>query len=249
MLDRIQPEWVINCAALANLEACEAKPDLAKKVNRELPENLAKYVARGGARLVHISTDAIFDGRRGEYTEEDQPNPLSHYARTKYDGEIGVLKANPEAIVARVNLFGWSLSGKRSLAEWFFNNLSAGNNISGFTDVFFCPLLATYLADILLKMLAREMQGLYHVVSSDCISKYDFGLLIAEKFNFDQALIEPVSVKESDLRAERSLNLTLKADKISQELRRSLPTISQGIDQFQEQFTQGYPQLIRSMAE
>jgi dTDP-4-dehydrorhamnose reductase len=153
---------VINCAALANLEACEAEPVLAGKLNSELPEKLAKYVARGGARLVHISTDAVFDGRLGGYREIDTPNPLSLYARTKLNGEQAVLAANSEAIVARVNLFGWSLSGKRSLAEWFFNNLSSGNSMLGFTDVFFCPLLANDLAKMLLMMLEspHRSQGL-----------------------------------------------------------------------------------------
>ena len=145
-LDRVltyaNPDWVIHCAALANLEACEANPALAKELNTDLPEKLATIVARGGARLLHVSTDAVFDGQRGNYSEDDQPEPLSVYARTKYDGEQVVAGVNPEAIVARVNLFGWSLSGKRSLAEFFYYNLAAGNQVMGFTDVYFCPLLA-----------------------------------------------------------------------------------------------------------
>ena len=249
MLDQVQPEWVINCAALANLEACEAKPDLAQKLNSELPEKLARYVARGGARLVHVSTDAVFDGTRGDYAEQDQANPLSLYARTKYEGELAVLEANPEAIVARVNLFGWSVSGKRSLAEWFFNNLSAGNSVMGFTDVYFCPLLATDLAQIFLKMLGREMRGLYHVVANECISKYDFGVLLARQFNLDQTLIEPASVAKANLGAVRSLNLSMKADKITQELGEAPPSMSQGIERFYAQYIEGYPDFIRGMVE
>ena len=80
VLEMSRPDWVINCAALANLEACEAQPELAEKLNIELPEKLAQDVAKGGARLVHISTDAVFDGRKGDYSETDQPNPLSKYA-------------------------------------------------------------------------------------------------------------------------------------------------------------------------
>ena len=116
LLEQSRPDWVVNCAALANLESCEAQPDLAEKLNIELPEKLANYVAKGGARLVHVSTDAVFDGKRGNYSEADQPNPLSKYAQTKFEGEQVVLSANPEAIVARVNLFGWSLSGRRSFS-------------------------------------------------------------------------------------------------------------------------------------
>jgi dTDP-4-dehydrorhamnose reductase len=76
ILDQIQPDWVIHCAALADLEACEADPARAYKTNSEFPGKLAALVARGGARLLHVSTDAVFDGRRGNYTEDDLPNPI-----------------------------------------------------------------------------------------------------------------------------------------------------------------------------
>ena len=242
-----QPDWVINCAALANLEACEADPVLAEKLNSELPEKLAKYVARGGARLVHISTDAVFDGRLGGYREMDSPNPISLYARTKLNGEQAVLAANSEAIVARVNLFGWSLSGKRSLAEWFFNNLSSGNSMPGFTDVFFCPLLANDLAKILLMMLEKGLQGLYHVVSSECTSKYDFGVRLARQFDVDEALIKPTSLARAGLVASRSPNLSLNSSKLTQELGESPPDLNEGLERFHAQYMSGYPDFIRQM--
>jgi dTDP-4-dehydrorhamnose reductase len=178
LVDHSKPDWVINCAALAVVDACEADPKLAYKMNAELPEKLAAYVTRGGARLLHLSTDAVFDGSRGNYTEEDEPNPLSVYARSKLAGEQAVAAVNPQALIARVNLIGWSLSGERSLAEWFFYNLQAGRHVMGFTDVFFCPLLVNDLAHILLKMLSLRLYGLYHAVSSHCLSKYQFGSLL-----------------------------------------------------------------------
>ena len=247
LLEESRPDWVVNCAALANLEACEAQPDLAEKLNIELPEKLANYVAKGGARLVHISTDAVFDGKRGNYSEADQPNPLSKYAQTKLEGEQAVLAANPEAIVARVNMFGWSLSGKRSLAEWFLNNLSANQEISGFTDVYFCPLLATDLGKLMMDMLAKDLQGLYHVVSWDCSSKYNFGEKLARLFGYDPALIRPISFADSELIAERSLNLTLKADKLSKDLGTTPPDLDSCLERYHQQFLDGYPQAIQAM--
>jgi dTDP-4-dehydrorhamnose reductase len=249
LVDECQPEWVINCAALANLDACEANPALAEKLNSELPKKLANYVAKGGARLVHISTDAVFDGKRGNYSEGDRPNPLSLYARTKLKGERAVLAANPQAIVARVNLFGWSLSGKRSLAEWFVNNLSAGNSIMGFTDVYFCPLLVNDLAKVLLRMLERELEGLYHVVSSECSSKYDFGVRLARIFSLDETLIEPALVSQSGLSVARSPNLTLKADKLRKELGEPTPDLNTGLNGFYTQFRNGYAEFVRGMKE
>lgn len=248
LLDETQPDWVIHCAALANLEDCEAHPVLAEQLNTHLPAKLAAHVARGGARLVHISTDSVFDGRRGNYSEDDHPNPLSVYARTKLDGESTVMQANPDAVVARVNLFGWSISGKRSLGEFFVRNLQAGNPVNGFADVFFCPLLANDLAHLLVKMLKLNLSGLYHVVSPECLSKYEFGLRVAGKFGLDASLITPTSVERGGLLAARSPNLTLRTDKLAHALDEPLPTVSEGLERFYLQYLDGYPERIRRMA-
>jgi dTDP-4-dehydrorhamnose reductase len=247
LLDQARPDWVINCAALAGVDACEVEPDRAEQLNVELPRKLAENVARGGARLVHISTDAVFDGTRGEYTEEDLPNPLSVYARTKLAGERAVAESDPQAVIARVNLFGWSLSGTRSLAEWFFNNLAAGVQMKGFTDVYFCPLLANHLAQVLLEMLAAGLSGLYHVVASDCTSKYDFGIELGRRFGFPDELISPASIEEGGLRAARSPNLTLRNDRLVRALGRPIPSLSTGLDRFYQLYQQGYPQRLREM--
>ncbi len=248
LLESTQPDWVIHCAALANLDACEANPLLAEQLNIDLPRTLANHVARSGARLIHVSTDSVFDGLRGDYSEEDTPTPVGVYSRTKLNSEQAVLEADPTAIIARVNLFGWSLDGKRSLAEFFFNNLSQGKPVMGFTDVFFCPLLANHLADIFVKMLEKNLCGLYHVVSSESLSKYDFSMRLARRFDLDGSLIDPTSVKQSGLKAIRSPNLSLCSDKLAQALGKPLPNLSTGLEGLYTLYQQGYPQLLQSMA-
>jgi dTDP-4-dehydrorhamnose reductase len=247
LLDQTQPDWVIHCAALANVDACETDPQQAQQLNTEVPRILARHVARGGAHLLHVSTDAIFDGQRGEYTETDQPNPLGIYARTKLDAERAVLDENPQAIVARVNLFGWSLSGRRSLAEFFFNKLRANEPCMGFTDVFFCPMLVNHLGLLFLDMLQAGLSGLYHAVGSQCVSKYEFGLRVARTFGLDETLIAPRSVAEGGLKAARSPNLTLRTDKLIHDLGKSIPNLSTGMEQFYTLYQQGYPQLLRQL--
>jgi len=247
IIEETQPNWVIHCAALANVDACEAEPKRAYQLNSEVPYKLAKYVARGGARLIHVSTDAVFDGRRGQYREEDTPNPLSIYAKSKLEGELSVNEANPDAIIARVNLFGWSINGRRSLAEFFYNNLSSGNKVMGFTDVFFCPILVNDLAGIFVRILDLELHGLYHVVSGDCMSKYEFGLQLAKKFGLNHNLIKPTSVNEAGLAATRSPKLTLCTEKIKKAIGVPLPSISQGLDHFYYLFQENYPQKLRKL--
>ena len=246
-LQSTRPDWVINCAALANLEECEKHPGQARILNTDLPRDLANACARQGIKFIHLSTDAVFDGT-GEavYTEEDEPNPQSIYAQTKLDGERAVQEANPQAIIARVNFFGWSLGGRRSLAEFFVNNLSEGNNVNGFTDVIFCPMWVTDLSRTLIDMLEKNLSGLYHVVGSQAISKYQFGLEVARRFGLRESLISPRSVERSGLTAKRSHNLWLSIHKLSTDLGRGIPSFSTGLDGFYTQFQQGYPQKIRS---
>jgi len=249
VLRQTRPEWIIHCAALALVDQCEADPERARKLNSELPVRLAEMalspVARGGARFLHISTDAVFDGVKGEYSEEDDPNPLSVYARTKLDGEKGVLQVNPDALVTRVNMVGWSLSGKRSLAEFFYNHLSASKQVNGFTDVFFCPLLANQLAKILIETLSLGLSGLFHIVSSECISKYEFGIRLAKRFHLDENLITPIHVSESSLLASRGTKLNLRTEKISSAVGRRMPGINECIDGLYELHRQGFPQMLR----
>lgn len=245
LLDTFSPDVVIHCAAMANLEACELNPDLANNINAIVPGEIAIACNDRKIKLVHISTDAVFDGNRGNYSEEDVPNPLSIYAKTKRAGEVNVFEQNPNAIIARVNFYGWSQSGHRSLAEFFYNNLKEQNPINGFVDVHFCPLYVTQLIDILVEMIEKNLYGIYHVVSDDQKSKYQFGCAIAEQFEFDKNLINPISVSESNLLAQRSLNLTLSTSKLSADLGHALPSISDGIKLFNNDFKNGYSETIK----
>jgi dTDP-4-dehydrorhamnose reductase len=247
ILDSAQPDWLVNCAALADLEACEENPDLAKRLNTDLPRRLARACKTRNIPFVHISTDAVFDGEKGDaYTEDDQPNPLGAYAKTKLDSEWAVLTENPNAIVARVNFYGWSLGGRRSLAEFFHNNLTNSKSMSGFTDVVFCPMLVNDTARLLVKMLQKGLRGVYHVVGPQAMSKYQFGVEIARRFSLPEGEITPKSVTFSGLVARRSNNLWLSTYKLSTDLGEDIPAFATGLSEFYTQHQQGYPQKIRS---
>ncbi|TLN22404.1 SDR family oxidoreductase, partial [bacterium] len=258
LLEDERPEILLHCAAVANLETAEKNPALAQRVNADLPGELAEASHRLGVRMVHLSTDAVFDGLKGPYTENDPPNPLSAYARSKRAGELAVAAANSRAIIARVNFYGWSLTGRRSLAEFFFNNLSAGKTANGWTDVFFCPLEVNTLGDLLLQMAQEGLEGLYHVVSPESLSKYDFGRGVARAFGFDEALVKPTRVSESGLSAARSPDLRLSTAKLARDLGpalpgqaltgQALPGQAAGLARFQRQFVEGYPERLRALA-
>ena len=238
---------VIHCAAVAEVDWCEQNPDLAWRVNAELPGQVATVCARSGVGLVHISTDAVFDGiSPGPYTEADEPHPIGVYALTKHAGESAALEAHPHAIVARVNFYGWSVSGTRSLAEFFVNSLKAGIAVRGFTDVIFCPMLVNDLATTLLRMLEAGLKGVFHSVGPEPMSKYEFGVEIARKFGFDERLVSADSVEDAGFAAPRAHNLHLSVHKLSTALGGAIPRFSTGLETFYTQYEQGYPQQLRS---
>ena len=137
-LDRIFSEYsfshVINCVGLTDIQMCEQFPEQADWLNRALPSLLARQSLRHGFRLIHISTDAVFDGSKPNRTEVDSPKPTNVYAVTKHEGELEIIGTNPSALITRVNFVGRSPIQK-SLFDFFQQNLSARNPIQGYSNV------------------------------------------------------------------------------------------------------------------
>jgi len=243
------PDLVIHCAALADIDQAEQHPALAERLNAQAPEALAFAARKTGAQLIHISTDAVFDGTRGDYRETDQPNPINVYARTKLEGERAVLAAYPQALAARVNFYGWSPTGKRSLAEFFYTHLRAEQTVKGFTDVFFSPLYVGHLAQLLLKMAEGRLEGLYHVFCPQATSKYAFGVSLARLFSLDETLINPTALQETPGGAPRSLNLSMNTDKLQAALDEPLPGELEGLQAFYADWQAGLPdRLVAAIA-
>ncbi|MCC6148375.1 MAG: SDR family oxidoreductase [Anaerolineaceae bacterium] len=247
LIKQTHPDVVLHCAALANVDTCELEPERAFRVNAELPGELAAACKRENIKLLHISTDAVFDGQKGAYSETDAPQPINTYARTKLAGERAVQDTNPDAIIARVNFYGWSLTGRRSLAEIFYTNLSSNQTMRGFTDVFFCQFYVDQLTEILLQMVKKKLKGLYHTTSPESLSKHHFGKMIAEQFGLNAGLLIPSSWQEAGLKAVRSPNLTLDSRKLSRDLEMTLPGQKEGVRLFYSAFCAGLPKRICEM--
>ncbi len=251
LLREAQPDVIVHCAAMANIDACEKDPETAIRINGAFPGEFAAQAAQAGIQFVHISTDAVFDGidcGADGYKETDATAPNNVYAQTKLAGERAVLEQNPHALTARVNFYGWSTSQSRSLAEIFYYNLSAGRPMKGFTDVFFSTLYVENLVELLDRLIEKNASGLYHVFSAESQSKYAFGVSIAERFGLDAGLITPVSWKEGGLAARRSPNLIMNTDKLRSFLGTALPTQVECLDRFYRSFQAGLPERIHGFA-
>ncbi|MGD9794907.1 MAG: NAD(P)-dependent oxidoreductase, partial [Acidimicrobiia bacterium] len=195
LLDAIGPDVVVICAALANVDACEREPGLAHRVNDELVGWLADACRRRGSRLVHVSTDAVFDGQAGPYDEDSAVRPLNEYGRSKVGGEERATAAG--ALVLRTNLVGWSAVGDRSLLEFFVDRLRRLDRTPAFDDVRFRPVTPRQFFEVLVELLEREVTGIVHLTGAELISKFEFAHLVAREVGLPADLIDRRSVADA----------------------------------------------------
>ena len=185
LLNDIKPDIIIHCAALSRPDECEVDRQLAQRSNVLATKNIMETIKDMPIKLIYTSTDAIFDGKKGNYQENDKPNPPHFYGRTKYQAELEVLR-NKQAIIARINIFGWNVQDKHSLAEWVIHELSSKRPIMGFTDAFFSSIYTFKLAELFDVALNKNIAGIYHFCSRDSMSKYQFAQRLAELFGLDK---------------------------------------------------------------
>ncbi|MGO9166025.1 MAG: SDR family oxidoreductase [Candidatus Sulfotelmatobacter sp.] len=242
----LRPEVIVHCAAATNVDWCEDNPRQAEAINVQASATLAEIACTLNARLMYISTDAVFDGGKGGYVETDEPAPLNVYARSKLAGEREALRRRPPAIVARVNIYGWNAQDKHSLAEWVLRELEQGRQVPGFTDVFFTPILVNHLVPVLFDMLQHELSGLYHIAGSERTSKFEFARRVAAAFGFDPARVTACRVKDMNLKAARPLDVSLNTGKIEKALGRAMPGVDSGLREFRELRERQYPRQLKS---
>lgn len=223
----VRPELVLHAAALTNVDLCESDPELADAVNRGTAATLAALAARDGARIVLVSTDAVFDGNRGNYAEEDETAPVNAYARSKLAAEQELQPAQDHLIV-RTNFFGRSERG-HGLAEWLLRELGDGRPIVGFADVVFSPLDCDTLAGLLVELALGHTRGILHLGSSDATTKLEFAHGIARAYGFDPGLVTPGLLADVSLHAPRPHDTSLATRRAVEVLGRQLPSVDDGI--------------------
>jgi len=235
-LETTKSDIVIHCAALVNVDACEDDVDLATRLHVKTTELIASYLGFNNGRLIYISTDSIFDGKKqSPYNESDLVSPLNVYAKTKLIGEQPVLSME-KGLVLRTNIIGWTHKGGTSFAEWMLKNLVDNIPLNLFYDVYFSPLHIDKLSSIIERIINNPISGLYHCASSDSISKYDFGMQMAKVFGLPDSNINRVSVEEVDFKAKRPKNMALNIEKISSALKYDFPSVIDAIALMKKQY-------------
>ncbi len=219
-VERIKPDCIIHTASIGRVDYIEKNKDEAKKVNMGGMENIIKACKKSGAKLIYLSSNAIFDGNDPPYREEDEPNPLSYYGQLKVNNEI-VLKQSGirYSIVRPILMYGWNLDVERkNPVTWLVDLLKENKPVNIVSDIFCNPLYAKDCADVIWKIIELDKKGIFHVAGEDEISRYDFACLTAEVFGLNKDLITPVKNSFFKGIAPRPVNTTYCIDKIKKEL-------------------------------
>ena len=227
IISSISPDVIINLAALTNVDFCESNPEIAKEVNTNGVQNLVDVFS---GKIIHLSTDYVFDGLKGPYKEEDQINPISVYGKTKYDAEKIVLDKNNNLVLRANVLYNMFGNNNASFLNWVVNNLKNKNSIQVVNDQFNNPTWTESIAEILVNCLNKDMSGLYHWGDQDYLSRYDFAIKIAESYNLKSDLIKQISTSQLKQMAPRPLNGGLDQSKLKKYLNITPPSINDCLD-------------------
>lgn len=233
-LERNVPDVIVHAAAVTNVDLCERDARMTRKLHVEATELLASYCIRRNAKLVYVSTDSVFDGRKsGPYVETDVTGPLNLYGSTKLEGEARALES-PRGLVLRTNIFGWRPVRHDSFGEWVLRALRAGSSLTMFTDVVFTPVATTLLARVVGECLDKDVTGLFHAGGSEVVSKCEFAYRVAAAYGLNATGIVPILVTDKPLTAERPRNMALDSSRLAARLGRSMPSLSESINAWQK---------------
>lgn len=223
------PTVIVHCAGLANVDGCEQNPDYARLIHVDVSARVAKSAREIGARLLHISTDHLWDGATALVREDEPVAPVNVYGRTKAEAETSVLEAAPDALVLRTNFFCQGLPWRPSFSDWAQQKLRAGEDFAVFNDSFFTPIEAGLLSEALIDLAASDTRGVLHVCGSERLSKYDFVQRLAKRLSVSARLMRPGSISDARLAAPRPKDMSLSTARVSAILGRAMPDIDRSL--------------------
>ncbi|MHB9029224.1 MAG: dTDP-4-dehydrorhamnose reductase [Candidatus Latescibacterota bacterium] len=201
------PDVLVHLAAMTDVDGCERNPGTAFRVNRDGVAHLAEACAACGSAMVYISTDYVFDGRSGPYTETDQPNPVSEYGRSKHGGELAAAEWAEKLSIIRISVpFGPKAPGVgHNFISFLDEKLAAGEEVRVVTDQFTTPSWLDELAEFIWAVIRREERGIIHYGASDRPSRYDMAIGLCRVRGYDERLVIPITTAELELLAPRPL--------------------------------------------
>lgn len=210
-IKKIAPDWILNAAAITDVDGCERNPELNNRINRDV----VGWMADTGIPLVQVSTDYVFDGISGPYSEDDPVNPLSQYGRAKLESEALTLNGSPHSIVVRtLLLWGLGKGAKKSFTDFVQESLSTDKSVRIVTDQWGNPTLAYDLALAIWALIENKRSGIYHAAGEDWMSRYDWAVAVADFYGLDASFLQTAVTADLKQDAARPLKSGLRCEKL-----------------------------------
>ena len=204
-IEDIKPQFIINAIAMTNVDACEVNQEECKKVNTGFVFELTQICKTNDCHLIHISTDFIFDGVKGNYSEQEIPNPVNYYGWSKLWAEDAIVNSGVSHTILRTILvYGKVANMKRNnIVLWLVDSLKQGKSISLVNDQWRMPTYVGSLADACILSMEQKVKGIFNISGKEIMSIYDMGIKIAEFYGFDSSLISSIPTSQLSQKAKR----------------------------------------------
>lgn len=226
------PQIIIHAASLGNVDYCENNPDEAVKVNVEGTQNIIKAAKKVSAKIIFLSSNAVYDGTSPPYHEQSSKNAVDVYGKTKMEGEKLVVESGLDYVILRlITMYGWPPKGARNNpVTWIIENLKKGQKLNIVNDVYNNHLYADQAAKVLWKVIEKDIEGeVYNIAGRDSISRFDLALKVAKTFKLDASLISPVSSDFFKDIAKRPKNTSFDTSKMEKKLGIKPLTVNEGL--------------------
>lgn len=219
LASEFMPDVIINCAAFTNVDLCETERELSWKINVDGVKNLIIAARMNNARVIHFSTDYVFDGKNGPYSEEDVPNPISFYGREKLASENALKTSDVNhTIIRTLVLYGTGEKVKSNFVLWMIDRLKNNEPVNIVTDQISNVTMIEDLALGTMRIVERGCSGIYNIAGNDILSRYDFAMKVCEVFGYDKGLVRPITTELLNQPAPRPMKSGLTTYKAEAEL-------------------------------
>ncbi len=232
----MKPQVIVHTAAMTAVDRCEQEKELCWNTNVVATENVVTAAQKIGARLIFISSDYVFDGKNGPYTEDSLPNPINFYGRSKLAAENIIRGADISwTIIRTIVLYGVGINTRASFVTWLLDQLRAGKPSSIVDDQWGNSAIADDLASGIDRIITLQRDGIFNIANHGYMSRFEFARLIADKFQLNRGLIAPISTAALDQPAGRPLHSGLDVRKAERELHTSFRTTEEALMLYKEQ--------------
>lgn len=222
-----KPEILVNAMGYSNIDFCELNKEKTHLLHVKISEKISNIALKSNTKIIFLSSDYVFDGLKGNYTESDIPKPINYYGYTKFEAEKIVLKNKNNVVLRTSVIYDWDVRVR--FFNYVIENLKNQRKIKVTNDIFNSVTLIDSLIQSIFSVIEKKKVGIFHTVDSTCVNRYDFAKCISKIFNFDEKLIQKISINDINVIAKRPQNACLDNSKAKKDLGIKFGTLEEGV--------------------